>query len=436
MQLENQKLNGPDLIVPNGTFQTHSKKVNMNKRLKKLIVILMIMSAMTWFCGIGYQICADEYKAKGVLGLEVRLYPMLDILSATTSRGPIGASVSFYRQYTNVSGYSLKAQECMGSFFPIYIHFIPFSATKHTSSGLLLWQPYIYLGGSGWAGKKKADEELSPDAFGSSWVLDSGIGLRSSPVLVVPINLCIGLQMASWEEKVKGYFRATIGFGALRAYGIELVRKEVSRDDESFNAGMSAYNAGRYYEAAREFNKILLSKPKRQDVKDKLMDIKERQSKYYVDEGIKAMLAGDRESAISFFLKVVEVNPENLDNRSQIETAYTKLINQLESSEPGSPKINLLLDQATSWRVLNDGLDQYTKGDFNSAEKQINLAIKICESYPLAHSYSGIIHTNLGRAEASKTAFAKALRLKPDIEIPADAGAEVWAIFVEVKNSY
>ncbi|MBM3236667.1 tetratricopeptide repeat protein [Candidatus Poribacteria bacterium] len=94
-----------------------------------------------------------------------------------------------------------------GSNFPLYLYFNPFwnKPLVHDTFVLLLWQPYLYTGGSAWVKPNKGIFWGGPGR-----IFEAGGGITVNPFGMLPYNLRAGYCYKSWKEKSGFYVEASI----------------------------------------------------------------------------------------------------------------------------------------------------------------------------------------------------------------------------------
>lgn len=261
------------------------------------------------------------------------------------------------------------------------------------------------------------------------------------------LNIRAGFSIVKSESYVKKLSKPPIKTSEKPAIERKAVEKkavetppsktELSPDENAeihYQKGLTAILVKSYYIAVNEFNIALSFKADHPDAKEKLKEIKEILARDYNDKGTDALLEGDYEEAIIFFLQSVAVNPNNIDIRNQLQRTYQKAEAKLQEENPQSKEMIKLKNQANAWQFVKDGLNSLSNGDLTNAERQFNRAIDIDKDFAIAHLYLGIIQCLRGDIIEAGARFGAALRLDNELSIPPDIGYLIWEVFNEVKE--
>lgn len=116
---------------------------------------------------------------------------------------------------------------------------------------------------------------------------------------------------------------------------IELAKKEVAKRvavEESYRKGIESMDKGNYVEAVSSFAKVLELDPENKAARENMKLASKELSRTTVEEnyyeGMDRMVKEDYLGAITFFEKVLEVDPGNQDAKHKIELAKKKLISR------------------------------------------------------------------------------------------------------------
>ena len=184
-------------------------KQSMKRTIVILVLCCVMVSAANQLCG-----AFGQYKTKGTGFLSLVEFG-IDGFSAFRfgfTRGSIGLRSAMVEAY----GYS---SEDYMSAFPVYLYLDPLYWNKTLrSDGHILWQPYIYAGGSAWAIR---NEEIGD--FSNKIILETGVGITVNPIHLdsdLPLDVSYVYRKSSWENAPEHLIKLTLGvISALKAYG-------------------------------------------------------------------------------------------------------------------------------------------------------------------------------------------------------------------------
>jgi len=123
------------------------------------------------------------------------------------------------------------------------------------------------------------------------------------------------------------------------------------------------------------------------------------------------------EKAQSYFKKVLDLNPKNLEVKSKLAMTYV-------SGEQPMKGVGLLRevlkdDPDNQTAIFNLGILSVQSRQFEKALERFDALIKINPNYAPAHFYRGVSYLSLGNKEQALASFKKAKSLEKDKEFNA-----------------
>ena len=198
--------------------------------MKKMVLIMNLYVALAGvFCltsdaGL-YQ---RWYKTKGTIGVGLFEVEKSDfgLIPFMVSYGPIGIKGCLV-------GYIWDSDDGDDIHYQlspkIYLYLDPLYWNKLGVGGedwaYVLWQPYLYAGGSAWVEKYRVEREAETGEYHTETlasglrIFDAGFGMIFNPLALLPIDLRAGYHSASWEEKPEAYIKASVSLALIMSYG-------------------------------------------------------------------------------------------------------------------------------------------------------------------------------------------------------------------------
>lgn len=165
-----------------------------------------------------------------------------------------------------------------------------------------------------------------------------------------------------------------------------------------YNKGIALQSLHRYEDAVTAFNTVIRLDPEFENINQVLADV--------------FFALNDDKSALSYYLKILKTEPDNIYVLYKIGSLRLKEIKYHEAE--GYFRQIILLNPDNTEALFSLGSALQLQGDLDAAEEYYNQAIELRPDYFLAYNNLGILHKERKKFDIAINFFSKAVSHKAD----------------------
>ena len=178
--------------------QVDRRKQSMKRTIAILVLCCVMLGATSQLCGAYSWFDTTQCKTKNMLYFSLAgtgTTTPLSVFRIIYTHGPIGLETALVKVYNWDSFFSV---------FPAYLHLDPLYWNKtvvKNSDGMILWQPYIYAGGSVWASDLEETYEK---------IFEIGAGIAVN-IPLFPVDVGYVYRKSSWKNEPEHLIELNLG---------------------------------------------------------------------------------------------------------------------------------------------------------------------------------------------------------------------------------